>query len=130
MPLDIANINQFPDDTNPFATHNAKPSSIMFPVGERKIGWQTRAGGYQRIDSHKAIIRIPDNTDASTLNEDSVHVLGVVGSTYKLVHNKELFGRVEDTMCKVMPAHTLDGVQIKDRVSGYGRMCFLEYILR
>ena len=128
MPLDIANINQFPDDANPFATHNAKPSSIMFPVGERKIGWQTRAGGYQRIDSHKAIIRIPDNTDASTLNEDSVHVLGVVGSTYKLVHNKELFGRVEDTMCKVMPAHTLDGVQIKDRVSGYGRMCYREYI--
>jgi hypothetical protein len=129
MPLDITNINQFPeDDSDPFATHNAQPSSIMFPVGERKTGWQTRAGGYQPIHTHKAIIRIPDSADPSTINEDSVHVLSVVGSNYKLVHNRELFGRVEQTMRKVMPAHTLDGVQIKDRVSGWGRMCYREYI--
>jgi hypothetical protein len=130
MPLDATwdNVSPIPPEHDPFAEHNAKPSSIMFPVGERRVGWQTRAGGYQRINTHKAIIRVPDVDDTMTLNEESVHVLGVVGTGYQLIHNKELFGRVEQTMRKVMPAHTLDGVQIKDRVSGYGRMCYREYI--
>ena len=122
MPLDTTNMSASSEpEYDPFAEHNSKASSIMFSVGERKVGWETRAGGYQRIDSHKAIIRL-------TPDGEGVHVLGVVGKNYRLIHNKELFGHVELTMRKQMPAHTLDGVQIKDRTSGFGQSCFREYI--
>ena len=117
MPLD----NTSPPDDNPFHEHNSRASKIMFPVAERAVGWQTKAGGYQKITSHKSIIRM-------TPTGESVHVLAVVGATYKLIHNKELFGHVEDTMCKEMHVDQLRGVQIKDKVAGYGRMCFREYV--
>jgi hypothetical protein len=55
-------------------------------------------------------------------------VLNVVGANYRLVHNKELFSHVEDTLRKKMQHHELDGVQVKDRVAGFGRTCYREYI--
>ena len=110
-----------PHDDDPFAPYNTERSPILFPVGERRIGWETRAGGYQRIHSHKAIIR-------TTASGESVHVLGVVGSTYRLIHNKELFGHVETTMRKEMQHDQLDGVIVRDKVAGWGRMCFREYV--
>jgi len=123
MPLDAVNINQFSDDDepNPFDKFNTDASPIFFPVGERKVGWQMRDGGYAPVDSHKAIIR-------TTENNDRVVVLGVVGKNYQLIKNQELFARVEDTMRKQMPATSLQGVMVKDRVSGWGRMCYREYI--
>ena len=55
-------------------------------------------------------------------------VLAVVGSTYKLIHNRELFTHVEDTLCKKMQSHELDGVMVKDKVANYGRTCYREYV--
>ena len=121
MPLDFTSTDAGPSDYDPFSKYNSEASAILFPVGERRVGWETRSGGYQRIASHKAIIRL-------TASGESVHVLGVVGSGYRLVTNRELFGRVEDTMRKQMQLEALSGVQVKDRVSGYGRVCYREYI--
>lgn len=123
MPLDanFTGTDDGPSDYDPFSKYNGAASAILFPVGERRVGWETRSGGYQRITSHKAIIRL-------TPTGESVHVLGVVGSGYRLVTNRELFGRVEDTLRKQMQIEQLNGVQVKDRVSGYGRVCFREYI--
>jgi hypothetical protein len=112
------------DDTTPntgvFEPFNQQ-SRIMFPVAERKVGWLTRAGAYDPIRSHKAIIR-------TTEGGDGVHVLNVVGATYKLIHNKELFGHIESTLCKKMQPDALDGVQVHDKVSGFGRVCMREYV--
>ena len=121
MPLDVTNSLQGPSDDDPFGRYNTTSSSILFPVGERRVGWETRNGGYERINSHKAIIRVAPDGNAA-------HVLGVVGNSYRLIHNRELFGRVEDTMRKQMHAEHLHGVQVKDRVSGWGRMCYREYV--
>ena len=44
------------------------------------------------------------------------------------MHNSELFSRVEDTLCKKMQSHELDGVMVKDKVANYGRTCYREYV--
>jgi len=121
MPLDAATIDNIPEEPNPFAEHNSKPSSIMFPVGQRKLGWLGKDNIYHGLDTHKALVRTNETSDG-------VHVLGVVGVGYKLIHNKELFSRVEDTMYKNFTHDALSGVKIKDRVSGWGKMCFREYV--
>ena len=107
-------------DNDPFRKANEN-SPIMFPVGSRAVGWQTRDGGYNPILTHKAIIRTKDEGK-------SVRVLNVVGANYKLVHNKELFTHIEDTLRKKMHADALRGVLIKDSVAGWGRTCYREYV--
>ena len=118
MPLD--GIDE-PQDDNPFDKYNTPTSVILFPVGERGIGWERRNGAFDKINSHKAIIRLSPNGDAA-------HVLSVVGSGYRLVHNRELFRHVEDAMCKEMSASDLSGVRVTDKVSSLGRMCYREYV--
>lgn len=117
MPLD----GETTDHEDPFAQFNGPSSAILFPVGERKVGWETRKGTYERINSHKAIIRL-------TQDGTAVHVLSVVGDGYKLVHNRELYSRVEDTMRKQVPDQDLQDVRVTDRVSGWGKTCFREYV--
>lgn len=119
MPLDGEETKH--EDDDPFSKYNTANSVILFPVGERRVGWETRKGTYERINTHKAIIRLNQEGD-------SVHVLSVVGSGYRMVHNRELFGHVEDTMCKEIPAIDLQGVRVTDKVSSLGRMCFREYV--
>ncbi len=107
--------------TNPFDKYNTPQSSILFPVGERGVGWQTRTGGYEQSKDHKAIIRVNAAGDGAQL-------LNIVGSTYKLVHNRELFTAVEDAMISEMTSDQLDGVEVKDKVSGWGKVCYREYV--
>jgi hypothetical protein len=115
MPLDASSSD------DPFAKYNGSTAAILFPVGERRVGWETRNSTFERINSHKAIVRM-------TEDKHSVHVLSVVGSGYRLVHNRELFGRVEDTLCKIMTSEDLADVRVTDKVSSYGRMCYRDYI--
>ena len=121
MPLDNAITDACPSGDDPFSLYNTEASPILFPVGERRVAWETKTNGYERINTHKAIIRVsPDGHRA--------HVLSVVGTGYKLVHNRELFSHVEHTMRKEMQPHQLHGVIVRDRVSGWGRTCFREYV--
>jgi hypothetical protein len=121
MPLDATNTDARPSGDDPFGKYNGPQAAILFPVAERSVGWETRGGGYQRIHSHKAIIRM--NEDAT-----AAYPLAVVGNNYKLVHNRELFSRVEQTMCKQIRAQDLQDVQVRDRVSGFGRTCYRDYV--
>jgi hypothetical protein len=116
MPLDAT--GGVPED--PFERANAN-SSIMFPVAERKVGWETREKSFAIAPSHKAIIR-------TTPDGAGVLVLNIVGSNYKLIHNRELFGHVEDTLRKKMQPEMLEDVRITDKVSGWGRVCLREYV--
>jgi hypothetical protein len=116
----LNNITAMPDGNDPFAAYNTKESAILFPVAERRIGWEMRDGAYQRINTHKAIVRM--------VQGNRVQVLGVVGTGYKLVRNHELYKNVEDTLCKEIHIRDLQDVQVKDKVAGWGRMCFREYV--
>lgn len=108
-------------DTDPFEQYNTKDSIIHFPVVERQVAWQEKNGSYRNVHSHKAIVRATEDYKGAI-------VLGIVGANYKLVHNKELYSHVEATMCKEIPAHELHGVQVTDKVAGWGRTCFRQYI--
>lgn len=108
-------------ESNPFAKFNTPNSPILFPVGERSVGWQMRDGTYQRTASHKSIIRLNQKGDAAQL-------LNIVGAGYKLVHNRELFTAVEQAMVdEMLPEHLVD-VKVTDRVAGWGKVCYREYI--
>ena len=108
-------------DRTVFDKFNTASSPILFPVGERKVGWQQRDGAYRETRGHKAIIRLNEKGDNAQL-------LNIVGSTYKLVHNRELMGAVEEAMCNEMLPEHLAGVQVTDKVSGWGKMCFRQYV--
>lgn len=121
MPLDnVTPIRPLPD-RSPFDRYNTPNSPILFPVGERPVGWRMRTGEYQNTPNHKAIIRLSHTGDSAVL-------LNVVGSTYKVVHNRELLTNMEDTITSLLPADQLEGVQVKDRAAHYGRVCFREYV--
>lgn len=108
-------------DNTVFDQFNTPASPLMFPVGERKVGWLGRDGNYQPATGHKAIIRLNQQGDAAQL-------LNIVGGSYKLVHNRELFTAVEGAMIREMlPEHMTD-VQVTDKVSGFGRLCFRNYV--
>jgi len=124
MPLDstvVAFPNQTPEP-NPFAKYDTPSSPIMFPVSERKIGWQMKDGTFMPTDTHKAIVRVdPRNTDRA-------HVINVVNRTYKMIHNRELFNTIQNAMIERIPPDKLSGVEVLDRVSEFGKTCYREYI--
>ena len=103
-----------------FDQFNTPDSPLMFPVGERKVGWLQRDGAYRETKGHKAIIRL-------NKQGDNAQLLNIVGSSYRLVHNRELFTAVETAMeAEMLPEHLHD-VRVHDRVSGWGKTCFREY---
>lgn len=100
----------------PFATYNTDRSPILFPVHEHRVGYQT-GNLWSQARDYKAIVR-----------SDKDILLNIVGSGYKIVHNKELFQAIEDCMVNEMLPDHFEGMQVKDKVSGWGRMCFREYV--
>ena len=118
---DVTHLPPNTDEPDPFSKFNTPASSLMFPVGERQVGWERRDGSFQKAPSHKAIIRLNQQGDNAQL-------LNIVGNNYKLVHNRELFMAVEDAMKVEMLPHHLKDVQVKDKVAGWGKVCLREYI--
>lgn len=121
MPLDFAHPHAGPSPDDPFGPYNTDASPILFPVGERNVAWEGRGGKFFRVPSHKAIIRVAPGGEGAI-------VLGVVGSEFKLIHNKELFTHVEATIRNVMPARDIAGVQVKDQVARWGTTCYRQYV--
>lgn len=118
---DLSVIDGGASPSDPFSKFNTPSSPILFPVGERPVGWQRRDGTYDTTQTHKAIIRLNQRGDNAVL-------LNIVGSNYRIVHNRELFSAVEDAMQDEMLPEHLHGVQVKDKVAGWGRVCLREYI--
>ena len=110
-----------PPEETPFSKYNTPNSPILFPVGERPVGWMMRDGRYQPTKSHKAIIRV--SADGS-----SAILLNIVGTGYRLVHNRELFTQVEQCMMDEMLPEHIEDVKVTDKVSGFGRICYREYL--
>lgn len=106
---------------DPFSKYNTPSSPILFPVGERRVGWERRDGSFERTASHKAIIRLNQRGDAAQL-------LNIVGVSYKIVHNRELFSAVEDAMKRNMLPEHIHDVQVQDKVSGWGKVCYRQYV--
>lgn len=104
-----------------FEQYNTSASPILFPVGERATFWKNNQSQlFIPANTHKALVRqMPDGQP---------HLLNIVGASYKLVHNRELFSAIEDTIERVMPAEMLVDPTVRDKVSHWGRTCFREYV--
>jgi len=106
---------------NQFAEFNTADSSILFPVALRRVGWQRRDGTYEVIPGNRAIVRLnPQGTSA--------YPLSVVSNTYKLVTNRELLTVIEDALTAYLPSGALDGVQVTDQISHFGKNCYRTYV--
>jgi len=106
---------------SPFDQFNTADSPLLFPVGLRNAGWEKRDGSFERIPANRVIVRL-------TQDGTSAFPLSVVSSTYKLVHNRELFNAIEDTMVATLPTAALAGVQVSDKIAYHGRNCYREYV--
>ena len=107
----------------PFTKYDTPDSPIMFPVVERPVYWQTKLEDFIPSREHKALVRIkPSSVDREPL------LLSIVGSSYQLVHNRELMASIEDAMLDSIDPKMLDDVRVTDRVSAFGRTCYREYI--
>jgi len=106
----------------PFSESRAAANSpIMFPVGERNVAWIGRDDKPNLISDHKCLVR---------LSPDSSHAipLAVVKRSYAMIHNRELFNAVSDTMEAAFTADELDDAYCVDRVAMQGKSCLREYI--
>lgn len=93
---------------------------INFPVIERQIGWHSgKTGNWYGTSGHKMLLRVR--------GEHVPTKLAIVGDSYKVVHNSDLFPYIEDAMQHRMDAHVLAGVQVSEQASHGGRDCYREY---
>ena len=106
----------------PFAeSASTVDSPIMFPVGVRKVAWTGRDGTGYDIGSHRALVRLTqDGTRATVLN--------VVTDSYKLVHNRELFGQLNESITRVVSDELLHNAYCVDEASHGGRSCVRQYV--
>ena len=119
-----ANVVTLPtiDESTPFSKYNTPNSKIMFPVVERQVHWMTKHGQHIEAPGHKAIVRVhPSDNNTS-------HLLNIVGRGYQLVHNRELMASVESAMMDNIEPDMLKDVRVTDRVAGFGKLCFREYV--
>jgi hypothetical protein len=91
----------------------------MFPVVERPVFWRAKTGEFNPALSHKAIVR--------SLNGEP-RMLNVVGQSYKLIHNRDLFQAVEEVIEHEVPEQLLQDIKVTDKVANWGRVCYRDYI--
>ena len=112
---------------NPFAQFNTEKSPILFQVKQSPVAWLNDMGidsdtdFYTKAYGYKAIVRVSRRGPEERL-------LNIVGEGYKIIHNSELFERIEATMLNEMLPEHFEKLQVHDRVSGWGRVCYREYI--
>lgn len=101
--------------TNPFP----QDSSLYFKAYEVPLAMVGKSN-FHAIQDHKAIARADENFQPI--------LLGIVGSNYKVIQNKELFSAIEDQFMQSMTNEQLQGVKVVDQMSYNGAMCFRQYI--
>jgi hypothetical protein len=103
-----------------FDQYNTSESIILFPVVERGTAWLSKEGKVHPTHTHKAIVRVMPDREP--------HMLNIVGRSYKLVTNRELFTTVEETIEREVPAELLQDIRVTDRVANFGKVCYRDYV--
>lgn len=107
------------DNMSPFPPLS---DALNFLVLERKIGWHSgKTGNWYPTEGHKMLLRLRGGAMVP-------QKLAIVGDGYKVVHNTELFPYIENEMTRVIRPEALDGVQVSEKTSFYGRDCYREYV--
>lgn len=96
-------------------------AALDFAVAERPIGWYSvKQAKWYKTTGHKMLLRVGADKEPQKL--------AIVGDTYKVVHNRDLFPYIEHHMAQRLDADMLVGVTVREMVSYGGRDCYREYI--
>lgn len=96
-------------------------SKILFPVAERPVAMLDKTGAVAATAPDHKILARPDTNGKPV-------ILGVVGSKYTAVTNRDLFSKVEGALAQVLNPGQLRGVQVKDSMAGNGAFCERQYV--
>lgn len=110
------NITTFPTPRPPAFSNE---SELYFDVWERPAFFSGRDNNYYKDTEHKHIVR---------LWEDEPVSIGLVGTNYKLLKNKELCEGIEDTFMETLTNEELQGVTRRDSISYMGGTSIRDYI--
>lgn len=101
-----------------------RESELYFHVREEPLYLQSVTDTEQRVEGYKALTReIRDDTGWV-----NVQLLTIVGSTYHVIQNKELFETIESRMLKEFSPKQLRDVRVTDKMAHHGCDCFREYV--
>jgi len=102
-----------------FTTSN---SPLNFDVYEQPVAVLDKHGNIgTHVKDHKAIVRRHPTMD------DRMEVLGIVGSAYKVVQNRDLFHTVDTELSRNLTEDQLRDVKVKDKIAYNGAWCSREY---
>jgi len=104
----------------PSASIFSPDSPLYFKVCERVDGWQNKHGTWHADPTQKKLLRQDPVTDEPI-------ILATVGNKYQTVQNRELFGAVEDSMSRIVPAQYLDGATRSEKLSYGGAVGLHDY---
>lgn len=111
-----------PKSNNPFPPLSL---ALDFPVIERKIGWHSpHTEQWYPTEGHKMLLRVRSVRNGTTIPTK----LAIVGDSYKIVRNNELFPYIEQSMMSTLVPDMFNDVRVNDIVSFGGRDCYREYI--
>lgn len=102
----------------PFTVSN-KESPIFFDVYERPVYFKGSDEKLYESPDHKAIVRMFAGEPLQ---------IGMVGQNYKVLKMKELCEAVETELSLSLSPQEIEGVQVHDRTSYHGGLCFRQYV--
>ena len=114
-----------PDDGNVTTFNTAalifpQESTLYFPIVIRSMYWRHRDGQMVAVDDHKIILRRDEHTSKPVQ-------LSIVGKSYRIVHNRELFPAIEQRLVELVEPQYLRDVKVHDEMSYNGRNCYRHY---
>ncbi len=96
-----------------------RESPILFDVYERPVFFKGSEDRYYESPNHKAIVRM--------IAGEPVQI-GMVGKNYKVLKTRELCEAVEHELSMSLSPQEIEGVQVYDRTSHHGGLCFRQYV--
>ena len=104
-------------------TEQNNKNYLFFPVFEFPVKFEDRYKRMHDINTHKCLVRPWDNNGSIEPKQ-----LAIVGKTYKVIQNKELFAKIDREMVDTLPNEIQEGMYTVDSTAGYGATCYREYI--
>lgn len=112
--------------TEPKTDFGLSESSLIFPVSEFPLAAIERDGEGRTLDNKNIISQ--SRTHKAVVNGDSDEIVGVVSTKYKVLENMQFFTTVEQALRESIPESMLEGMMVRDKMSGRGAWCQREYV--
>lgn len=98
-------------------------SPINFTAYETPLHFRGKKGMYP-VHDHKAIVRMADEHHYAP---HEPLCIGVVGKSWKLIQNRDVFNAAEEALRSELPNDMFDRMEVVDKMSFDGAKCWREY---